>query len=412
MFIKFTLDLYSLGVMGCRKVARVLGIIGEYFSIPTPHHTTARQWMVRNGCYSLTAPIEKSDDWIALADLTISKGKRKALAIFGIRISDLEKRDDFKITHEDVEVLGLYPTEKSNGSFVYQAFKHSAERVGGSFKFIIIDQGSDIKKGAKLFQQDHNDVTILHDIPHKLSNVTEATLKNNPTWIEFMQSQTGTRKRAYQTELAPLMPQRHREKARFMDIGYIVDWPALINISKELGYLNSVSEERFQDYFGWIDKFGPHLEDWRFMVRAVEMIIETIRKFGLSRKVYSYLKYFFKRAAVEGKELKKFISKCLGALWEEVKKLKSNETMICSTELVESIFGKYKAINQISVGITGNILGICAFSGKRKSEQDIIKAMEGCSVKEGMNWIRDNVGKSVSSLRKEYLPKKDETCFV
>lgn len=104
--------------MGCRKVTRVLEVLSGYFPHPVPHHTTVRQWVIRNGCYTLNSPMEQAKDWVAIGDLTISLGKMKCLAIVGAKMSNLQKRDDFKLTHQDVEILGLYPTEKSNGKFV------------------------------------------------------------------------------------------------------------------------------------------------------------------------------------------------------------------------------------------------------------------------------------------------------
>ena len=180
--------------MGCRKVTRVLEALGEYFSHSAPHHTTIRQWVVRNGCHTLNSPMEQANDWVAIGDLTISLGKMKCLAIVGAKMSNLQKRDDFKLTHQDVEVLGLYPTEKSDGNFVNDALKDSADRIGGNFSATIIDQGSDIKKGAQLFQQVHSETKILHDIAHKLSNVMGKKLKNDAIWAEYIKQLNMTRK--------------------------------------------------------------------------------------------------------------------------------------------------------------------------------------------------------------------------
>ena len=410
--IKIALDLYSRAVMGCRKVARVLEVFGEYFSHSVPHHTTIRQWVVRNGCHTLNSPMEQANDWVAIGDLTISLGKMKCLAIVGAKMSNLQKRDDFKLTHEDVEIIGLYPTEKSDGNFVHDALKDAADRIGGNFFATIIDQGSDIKKGAQLFQQAHSKMKIFYDIAHKLSNVMEKKLKNDVIWAEYIKQLNMTRKRAYQTELAALMPAKQRAKARFMDIGYLVKWPERLAASKASGRLSGIPEERYQDYFGWIDEFKSVLEEWGFMVGIVEMIKETVRTFGLSKGVYSYLKIFFEEASIKGERLEMFVSESLRAVWKEAEKLKGEETIISSTEVLESVFGKYKAINQGTQGITGNVLGICAFVGKKKNEQDIKEAMEKCSVKEGVKWIRDNIGISISSLRRQFFSESNRTTFV
>ncbi len=103
------------------------------------------------------------------------------------------------------------------------------------------------------------------------------------------------------------------------------------------------------------------------MVGIVEMIKETVRTFGLSKGVYSYLKIFFEEASIKGERLEIFVSESLRAVWKEAEKLKGEETIISSTEVLESVFGKYKAINQGTQGITGNVLGSCAFVGKKRN---------------------------------------------
>src|SRR5207302_7128318 len=139
------------------------------------------------------------------------------------------------------------------------------------------------------------------------------------------------------------------------------NWPDRIKTSKENGFLKNIPEERYQDYLGWIDKFTLLLDQWGTMVGIVKLIKETVRKYGYSMGVYEYLKMIFDEAAIEKGYVQGFILKCLNTLFEEVKKLDKGQTLIGSTEVIESIFGKYKAINEGLHGITGNILGICTF---------------------------------------------------
>lgn len=397
--------------MGCRKIVRIFKVFAGRIDIAIPHHTTVRQWVIRQGCYSLQAPLERADDWICIGDLTISIGKLKCLATLGVRMSHINSRDDLTLSHDDVELLGLYPTEKSTGSFVKSNLETSANRVGGDFLAITIDQGSDIKMGARLFQESHPKVKILYDISHKLSNIVEHELKKDKRWPEYIQALNMTRKKAFQTDLAALMPKKQREKARFIDIGDIVNWPDRIKQSKIHGHLESISEERFRDYFGWIDNFTTSLDEWKFMEKSVDFVKSTVRKYGYSKGVYIHIKNFFDEAYVEEERLKHFVFKLLNTVMEEVQKLDKREGLIGSTEVLESIFGKYKALNEGLNGITGNILGLCTYVGKAKTENDTKKAMEGCSVKKSMEFLRQKFGKTIASLRKRFFPRIKGTKF-
>lgn len=406
-----TLDLYGHATVGCRKIVRILEVFALQIDLPIPHHTTIRQWIIRHGCQSLQAPVTQAEDWLFIGDLTISVGKLKCLATLGVRMCHMESREDLTLSHKDVEVLGLYPTEKSTGKFAEEAFEDSAKRVGGKFLALVLDQGSDVKMGARLFQQNHKNVKILHDISHKLSNAMEHELKNDKKWSEYIKELNLLRRRVFQTELAALMPKKQREKARFMDIGHLVHWPERVRKSKADGCFKEITEERYQDYLGWIERFIKPLDEWTFMESTVNLIKGTVRIYGYSKGVYEYLKMIFDGAAIEGERLQKFISKALNTLWDEVEKLDEGQTLIGSTEVIESVFGKYKAINEGLHGITGNILGICTFVGKVKTEQEIKECMENCTVKKAVAFVKQKFGQTLSSLRKRFFPRNKGTKF-
>jgi hypothetical protein len=326
-------------------------------------------------------------------------------------MNQLETRNDLTLSHKDVEVIGLYPTEKSTGTFVKQAYEDSAKRIGDNFLANVLDQGSDIKMGARLFQESHPKVKLLHDICHKLSNVMEHELENDKNWSAYIQELNMTRRRLFQTELSALMPKKQREKARFMDIGYLVYWPDRIKRSKENGCLKSISEERYQDYLGWIDRFVILLDQWGSMVSIVNLIKETVRKYGYSMGVYEYLKMIFDEAMTEEDRVSGFILKCLNTVLEEVKKLDEGQTLIGSTEIIESVFGKYKAINEGLHGITGNILGICTFVGREKNVQEIKESMENSPVSKAVEFVKQKFGQTLASLRKQFFPCFKKTKF-
>jgi hypothetical protein len=362
--------------------------------------------------YALEKPIEKSDDLVALADITISLGKSKGLVILGTRLNKLEHRKDYTIKHQDVEILGLHITEKATGDFVQQAFEETRNRIGFDFLSIITDQGAEMKKGCKQYLKDHPGV-VIHDIKHKMSLVMEHALKKDKAWIEYNVKMLETRRLIQQTELAAAVPPRQRNKARFMDVGYILDWPKRILKAKQSGHLNKISNERYIKYFGWFKDYKKAFEDWNILENAVDMINRICREYGLSNETYEYLKINIKKAFPNTNEyLKKFLEEALKFVEEESSKLKPGQVMLCSTEVVESIFGKFKELNSGNQGIGANILGLATFVGPKMTETSIKKAMESCSTKKGLMWIKQKIGETIGSLRRQFFygTKKDKIC--
>ena len=404
-----SLQLLSEASIGSRKIARVLKVIFAH-SGKTPHHSTIRQWWIRYGVHILQKPLQRAEDWVAIGDLTVDVGQMKCLTIVGVRKGRLEQRGDFTLSHEDVEILGLYPTIKSDHVFVEQALRDAAARVGGSFSEIVIDQGSDVRKGARVFQQFHPDTRVVHDISHKLALLMERHMTGDPRWQRFTESLSRTRSLVQQTELAALMPPSQRSKGRFMDISHIVRWPSRIQKSKATGRLSGISEERYAEYLGWIDGFKNALEGWAFMVDTVETIKGHIRKSGISERSYEHLMSLFEKTAID-KTLEEFVGEAMELVFEEVEKVGEGETLPCSTEVLESVFGKFKEINKGGHGITGNVLGMASFVGPVRSKNSVKEALEGCSVKTGMNWIKQKVGTTVAGLRRQFFSRKNRTNF-
>jgi len=321
-------------------------------------------------------------------------------------MNKLLQKESLTLSHKDVEVLELAPCERSNGIFVNEVFNDATARIENPFKAIIIDKGSDMKKGAKLYQDKNPKTLIIHDISHILSNVMEKILKDDPIWEAYKSDLTHTRHCVQQTEFAALMPPTQRRDARYMDISGIVFWPERIEDKRKKGALEDIPKERFDEYLGWKKKYKKHLVEWANMVRSGEMIKEIIRENLLSHGIYEYIEGVFEVFNFKGKKIQAFISEALKQIYQEVEKLNPNERILASTEVLESIYGKYKDINVGSEqGISGNVLGICNFIGPEITEENVLKNMESISTKTMLKWVSEKVTASIGRLRKRFQIK-------
>jgi hypothetical protein len=397
--------LYRYASLGYRTISNVLKVIFNKCNFRKPHYTTVRTWIIRNGCYQLSKPIERADDWVVIGDLTLDIGKIKCLALLGVQMSKLEERGDYTLAHEDVVLLDLHPTERATADFIHNSLQITHEKIKTNVLAFVTDQGAEIKKGCRLFLERNAKTKLIHDIPHKLSLIMEKELRNDPTWKNFTAKLLETSRLVLQTEFAALKPGNQRSKARFMDIGYLVKWPRMIADLRKNGLLSDISEERYEKYFGWIEEYEKQIDDFEFRVGVVDQIKETVRKFGLSQETYEYLKmYFDLSGAGDNEKQKLFVDKALNAVEEECKKLDNDQVLICSTEVLESVFGKFKAIiNKGHQGITSNILGISAIVGSKPSALEVKESMEKCSAKLAFSWVKEKVGTTLGSIRYKYF---------
>ena len=147
-------------------------------------------------------------NWMLIGDVTVDIGTIKCLVTVAVDLNDLEEMEDYTIKLEDLEIVGISPTEHSDGEFACETFKVGIERLGGvdAVKGLVIDQGPDVKKGATLLQKANSKVQVFFDISHKLALVVEKELKDDPRWVEYTSQLTKTKQRVQQTELAALQP--------------------------------------------------------------------------------------------------------------------------------------------------------------------------------------------------------------
>ncbi len=87
----------------------------------------------------------------------------------------------------------------------------------------------------------------------------------------------------------------------------------------------------------------------------------------------------------------------------EMRKIVSeSENVLCSSDIIESAFGKYKNYisNNKMVGITNLVLCIAAFTSKLE-ETEVYEALEKTTIKDIKIWTEENIGKTL--LRKRII---------
>lgn len=404
--------------MAYRQVAKVFETLWKYLGVSNtwklskpPHYSTIRLWMLRNACAQLNVPAEAADEWALLGDSTCAVGLTQCFMVLGVNMKAWKTRKDRTLFHTDVRVFEVCPTSRSTGDAICGAFQKATHRVKGQVSMLLSDQGSDVKRGGKLYTEIHPEVCHIFDIPHKLSGLLEKNLGKNEIFLEFAKQLNHTRRLVAQTELAALMPPSQRGKGRFMNVALYLNWPLKIQEAKRENRLVDIPEERYQKYFGWIDKYLPFIKLWKQKVDMTEIIKEIVRKKGLSQQVSKELEQLLPERQSTDFEVQLFRKLALNCVQEESNKLNAEQIVPGSTEVLESIFGKFKyLIGQSVKEITGNSLRLVGLAGPSPSVAETKSFLEQCSTMDLNNWICNKIGPSLQSLRRRYF-KKDKICL-
>jgi hypothetical protein len=375
----------------------------------TPHFTTIRQWILKRGYYQVVhKTFEKAKDWCAIFDLTVEVGALKCLLVIGVRLQSLKGRNSFNLSHRDTEVLGIYFTTNSTGQFINDSLKDAESKIGNPFACLLLDQGSDVTKGASIYQSNSKKAIIVHDISHKIAIILERELKSDPKWKVFCDHLSATKLKVQQTtDLAALMPPKLRSKARYMSADVLMNWVERFQNSKKLGHLDSIPQERLDAYFGWLDNLTIHIECWKQMIAVGEVVKRAVAKEGFSHETYQKLEDFLNEQFPDpSPRVIDFIDAAMNAVWDETEQLKAKQVVPGDSRVIESVFGKFKQSNSSQLqGITIGALGIATFMASNKPE-DVKEAMEGSTIGELIKWGKERIGNSLASIRRKFFPPK------
>ena len=385
-----------------RGAGRALGVMQTCAGLvpESPSWSSTRLWLLRLGYYTLTRAKEQGDDWVWIVDHVVQTGSEKCLLIVGIRLSALPAAGEY-LTHADVEPIAIYPVTQSNGEIVYQQLEEARKRTGVP-REILSDQGSDLHKGIRQFCQVHPETCSVYDIKHKVAAVLKRELGAERAWQEFSGLAAQTIPRVQQTTLAALAPPRQRRKARYMTIGELVAWGGRIlqYLDEDGSQRQEWDPQRVEQAVGWVRQYRQEVEQWRQFVEVGTITEQFVKTHGVATGGEQQLQ---QRLAAAGPlpRTQQLCAEFSLFVTEEGAKAKVGERLVGSSEVLESIFGKWKRLegDQARSGLTGLVLALGAIVSHTTAEV-IRQALESVPTKTVLAWCREKLGKTVQATRR------------
>lgn len=381
-----------------RAMETMISSLQLALDVPTWH--TGRLWLLRLGYYKLTRFKKQADDWVWIADHTVQIGAEKCLVILGIRLSNLPSVGQC-LSHRDVEPIALLPVKKSNKDVVYQQLEANIGKTGVP-RLVVGDHGSDLKAGVERFCQEHSETSFVYDIKHKTAAVLKHELACDETWLEFTQLAAQTKNRVQQTPLASLAPPNQRTKARYMNVDVLVRWgqDLLTFLDRQQTLFDP---KQVQKKLGWIIRFRQPLEEWGELLQLTIVTESFVRQQGLYHDAHLELTERLQHMAHTDRT-KRVRTELVAFVAQESAKAHPGERLLGSSEVIESVLGKLKRLeqDQAKSGFTGLLLSIGAMVASTTSDV-ILKALETVPTKRVLAWCKESLGRSVQAKRQEAL---------
>ena len=378
-------------------------LLGGAQEVPSP--TSVRSWLLRIGLYQLQRRLETADDWVWIVDHTVQIGELKCFIIVGFRLGAWQREEDRTLTYRDVELIGLWPVRTSTGEIVDGQLESAIARTGLPC-LIISDDGRDLHGGLALFQTRHGEVLWIYDIKHKTASLLKGELEGDVEWTAFAQRANQMKREVHQTELAFCNPPQQRGKARYMNVDTLVAWG--VKVLKWLDEPRPTGREldgdRIADKLGWLRDYREPLRQWEQAMQVIETAETLVRREGYHAQSEAELRA--RLPAVNADSLAgRLRGKLLEFMKEQAPRVPENQRLPGSSEVLESIIGKYKTLQgeQGQFGATSMLLSIGAFVGRLTVSgiHTALQTIKGAALDQ---WEEINLGSTIQSQRKQAFP--------
>jgi hypothetical protein len=382
-----------------RCVSRVLDFFQPLLKtdLPAPSWYSGRLWLMKLGYYKLHAPKTQAQDWIWIVGHSVQLGSEKCFVILGVRASGLNKRDDLTLSLEDVEPIALSPVKTSNGDVVYQQLVNASHKTGTPMA-IVGDKGPDLHCGVNKFCNGTGTLYI-YDIKHKVALLLKKHFEQDPHWKSFCEMATKTQQYVRQTDIAGAAPPNQRSKARYMNVDSLIQWAIDMLTILDKGVPKEYDEKQFKAKIGWVIYYRQDILKWQKIMSFAVTTEMTVRKQGIKLGITEQLQREFQKlnfcptSSMVRDQL-------IAAVMQEEAKVGMAHILLGSSEIIESLFGRFKYLEQAqsSSGFTGLVLALAALVAKTTST--IIKqAMTSVTVNKLKEWFDENIGQSVQAQR-------------
>ncbi|GHT19774.1 hypothetical protein FACS189429_7720 [Bacteroidia bacterium] len=329
--------------------------------------------------------------WVLIIDESIQFGNKKLLAVLAVP-ADF-KNDGKSLNYKDIVPLLLEVSTSWKADEIAEKIKEKIDIE--QVYYGISDNGNNLINAFKILNCKH-----IEDINHKFSWIIQKIFSDNEQFISYTKEMSNLRTRLPLSKFARILPPNQRVISRYMNLTPLFEWGVRMTKLFEMNELNNEEKEKLS--------FLPNYKN--FITQTYNLIC-TLNKIQKIMKNSGFNKNNVKESSklldtlVDDNSLK-VRDMIIDYFNNTLNKMLLEETIYCSSDILESSFGKFKELVKTNktVGISDLCLCISALFG----EQDEIKtkyAMENIKVKQVKQWRDKNIGETLFAQKTKLLKK-------
>jgi len=359
-------------------------------NINQPSHTTILNWTKKQGIGNFRDKSYFDDNkWILIADESIQFGNKKLLFVVAVPIKK-EKSGRYLI-YSDLVPLLIKVSSSWKAEKIAEEIKKNIDIK--KVVYAISDKGSNLTSAFKTLK-----ITHVEDINHYFSNIMQNLFEKNETFKGYTKALSDMRTKLSMSKFARIVPPNQRVMTRYMNLTPIFKWGSKMLNLLETNNLTNEEKEKLSFLMQYKDFVLETLE----ILTVTNKIQEIIKNNGLSKSsIKKSLKLFENLEFGNAITVKSLIIEYFNSIRTKTKKRK---IVICSSDIIESCFGKYKELikNNKTVGISDMSLCISAMLGENADIKNVFEKISMNNVKE---WKKNNIGDTLLKQKRNLLKK-------
>lgn len=360
--------------------------------LKVPTHSTVLLWMKKQGVANFKAKsFFAGNKWFLIIDESIQFGNKKLLAVMAVLSSSVKQK---ALTYKDLIPLVLKSSTSWKAEEIKQEILNNIDVK--DVEFVVSDNGNNLKSACALSGLSH-----IEDVNHKISGFIKKVYQDDPIFESYTKNLSGLRRKLSLSKVAHLMPPNQRIVSRFMNLTPLFVWG-----EKTLRLLENQKLAAYES------------EKVDFLLNYKEFVIDTLFILNTLNLIQKKLKSkHFNQTQIEEclLELEKLNSPKGLLIAEKMRsyfeltagKMNAKEQVVCSSDIIESCFGKYKEVvkSNKTIGITDICLSISCLTNDGDINQ-LKKDLESIKVKDVKKWSDENIGESLFKKRTAIYQEK------
>jgi hypothetical protein len=372
-----------------------------------PHFTSVINWTERLGIGMLKQVKPISEKWVAILDHTNDIGIKKVFVILRINMSVIDEKGS-SVTLKDCECIYMKVSEKVTGESVAQEIEECFNKAGTP-SIIIKDRDSTLNKGVMSYIKKSKEcIEIVDDITHVVANALKREFENSEDYKQFTTMLSSGANKLRQTDIAFLIPPKLRNKGRFQSISNLTKWAKKM-MNKGIFSIRGRAKkgsilERLRIAFPQFNSLKSFMEDFSKTTTVTTSIMAILKNEGLKQSTNDRCVELLKKLDKRSKT-REIINTWLEN-HIEIQKNVTTHSMPVSSDIIESLFGKFKNTiersPQADINRTALIMPILCGDLNKLGINRVLNEVRHKEIKE---WEDENIGYTLRKERQEFFKK-------